>query len=132
MVKLEDIEYIPDLPSGPLDEYRKKTSFNWKEMKIILENPSKLKLKVILKILSQCIFDCVDFSVGNMENFGKGPAFSTPGHSTVYGGNEKDFCTTCQTVFEIQFSTKIYGKDAIFHEGDINNIDFYCLLNFIF
>ncbi|XP_077996443.1 peroxisomal acyl-coenzyme A oxidase 3-like [Glandiceps talaboti] len=30
-------ELLPDLPNGPLDDYRKKASFNWKEMKMFLE-----------------------------------------------------------------------------------------------
>lgn len=28
---------LKDFPSGPLDRYRKKASFDWKEMKILLE-----------------------------------------------------------------------------------------------
>uniref|UniRef100_UPI0037E821AC peroxisomal acyl-coenzyme A oxidase 3 n=1 Tax=Semicossyphus pulcher TaxID=241346 RepID=UPI0037E821AC len=36
---------IPDLPSGPLDVYRKKASFNWKEMLLLLEGEEMLAYK---------------------------------------------------------------------------------------
>ncbi|GAB6023199.1 acyl-Coenzyme A oxidase [Chamberlinius hualienensis] len=46
----QELEYaskniIPDLPSGPLDMYRKKASFNWKRMKYILEGKETLELE---------------------------------------------------------------------------------------
>ncbi|RWS04177.1 Peroxisomal acyl-coenzyme A oxidase 3-like protein [Dinothrombium tinctorium] len=36
---------IPDLPSGPLDEYRRRASFNWKLMKLTLEGEEVIKFK---------------------------------------------------------------------------------------
>ncbi|XP_038852146.1 peroxisomal acyl-coenzyme A oxidase 3 isoform X1 [Salvelinus namaycush] len=36
---------LPDFPSGPLDIYRKKASFNWKEMVMFLEGEDMLALK---------------------------------------------------------------------------------------
>ncbi|KAG7218432.1 hypothetical protein INR49_020378 [Caranx melampygus] len=36
---------VPDLPPGPLDVYRKKASFNWKEMLIFLEGEEVLEFK---------------------------------------------------------------------------------------
>lgn len=37
---------LPDFPSGPLDIYRKKASFNWKEMVMFLEGEDMLAFKV--------------------------------------------------------------------------------------
>uniref|UniRef100_A0A6Q2XT03 Acyl-coenzyme A oxidase n=1 Tax=Esox lucius TaxID=8010 RepID=A0A6Q2XT03_ESOLU len=36
---------LPDFPCGPLDIYRKKASFNWKDMVIFLEGEDELALK---------------------------------------------------------------------------------------
>lgn len=37
---------LPDFKPGPLDYYRKKAKFDWKEMKILLEGEEMLKLQV--------------------------------------------------------------------------------------
>lgn len=37
---------VPDLPPGPLDVYRKKASFNWKEMLLFLEGEDVQEFKV--------------------------------------------------------------------------------------
>lgn len=43
----ENYSYLlKDLPSGPLDPYRKLGSFDWKEMKCLIENPDLMKMKV--------------------------------------------------------------------------------------
>lgn len=42
-----DTSFIPDLPKGPLDTYRKTATFDWKKLKICLENADALKIKVI-------------------------------------------------------------------------------------
>lgn len=39
-------ELIPDLPQGPLDQYRMKATFNWKEMKAHMDPPSIIALMV--------------------------------------------------------------------------------------
>ncbi|XP_028285473.1 peroxisomal acyl-coenzyme A oxidase 3 [Parambassis ranga] len=36
---------MPDLPSGPLDHYRKKASFNWKDMLIFIDGEEILQFK---------------------------------------------------------------------------------------
>lgn len=41
---------IPDLPPGPLDVYRKKASFNWKEMVLFLDGEDVQEFKVTLRI----------------------------------------------------------------------------------
>ncbi|XP_066998147.2 peroxisomal acyl-coenzyme A oxidase 3 [Anabrus simplex] len=41
-----DVDFIPNLPSGPLDEYRKKASYDWKKLKLVFEDPEMLKLKM--------------------------------------------------------------------------------------
>lgn len=48
---MEDLSFLPDLPSGPLDVYRSSASFDWKRLKLALEGDIDfLKLKVgILK-----------------------------------------------------------------------------------
>ncbi len=38
--------YLDDFPSGPLDAYRKMASFDWKQMRLTIENEKQLKLKV--------------------------------------------------------------------------------------
>ncbi|KAB7498584.1 Peroxisomal acyl-coenzyme A oxidase 3 [Armadillidium nasatum] len=38
------MDLIPDLPSGPLDVYRKQASFNWKKMKLFLESPEDIEI----------------------------------------------------------------------------------------
>lgn len=38
---------ILDLPSGPLDRYREKASFNWKELRLHMETEETLRLKVL-------------------------------------------------------------------------------------
>lgn len=46
---MEDLSFIPDLPSGPLDVYRKKASFDWKRLKLAMEGDiDLLRLKVSL------------------------------------------------------------------------------------
>lgn len=37
---------IPDLPSGPLDVYRKMASFNWKEMLRFMDGEEIIAFKV--------------------------------------------------------------------------------------
>lgn len=44
-------QYLPDLPSGPLDIYRKQASFDWRRMKLAYDNLNTLKLKVSKKTL---------------------------------------------------------------------------------
>ncbi|XP_049858043.1 peroxisomal acyl-coenzyme A oxidase 3 [Schistocerca gregaria] len=46
MAHANDTSFIPDLPSGPLDDYRRKASFDWKKMKLVFEKPDVLKLKM--------------------------------------------------------------------------------------
>lgn len=46
-------EYAPldlkDFPPGPLDVYRKQATFDWKKLKIYMEDEKLLKIKVIKK-----------------------------------------------------------------------------------
>lgn len=41
---------FPELPSGPLDVYRKRASFNWKGMLRFMEGEEIIALKVIPKV----------------------------------------------------------------------------------
>uniref|UniRef100_A0AAR2J129 Acyl-coenzyme A oxidase n=1 Tax=Pygocentrus nattereri TaxID=42514 RepID=A0AAR2J129_PYGNA len=43
-----DTQDIPDLPSGPLDEYRKQASFNWKEMMRFMEGEEIIAFKQLI------------------------------------------------------------------------------------
>lgn len=45
MAALKDMSFIPDMPTGPLDEYRKRAKFNWKALRLIFEEESLLRLK---------------------------------------------------------------------------------------
>ena len=40
-----ETNFINDLPSGPLDAYRKKASFDWKKMKILMEGEDNIRFK---------------------------------------------------------------------------------------
>lgn len=44
-----DEEMFKDMPSGPLDHYRKQAGFCWKQMKKFIEDPELLKIKVSCK-----------------------------------------------------------------------------------
>lgn len=44
--KMDLSQGFPELPSGPLDVYRKRASFNWKEMLRFLEGEEIIAFKV--------------------------------------------------------------------------------------
>lgn len=47
MVQKVDKSFIPDLPKGgPLAEFRKRATFDWKDLKLIFEEELTLKTKV--------------------------------------------------------------------------------------
>lgn len=47
MTEKVDKSFIPDLPKGgPLAEYRKRATFDWKDLKLIFEEEQTLKTKV--------------------------------------------------------------------------------------
>lgn len=49
-----DLSFLKDFPSGPLDEYRKDASFDWKKMALFLEGEELLKYKhMIFKTMEQ-------------------------------------------------------------------------------
>ena len=39
------MEVIPDRPSGPLDAYRSRASFDWKKMKLAMEDEDIIRVK---------------------------------------------------------------------------------------
>lgn len=45
MATESDTSFIPDAPTGPLDEYRNRVKFNWKHLRLIFEDGKLLKLK---------------------------------------------------------------------------------------
>ena len=42
----QETDFIPELPDGPLNIYRKQASFDWKKLKLVFDKPEILKLKV--------------------------------------------------------------------------------------
>lgn len=44
-------ELLPDFPPGPLDVYRNQASFDWKKLKLFLEDESITEFKVVLNLL---------------------------------------------------------------------------------
>ncbi|XP_055597144.1 peroxisomal acyl-coenzyme A oxidase 3-like [Uranotaenia lowii] len=54
----DDRSIIPDVPRGPLCEYRKRAKFNWKDFKLVLEHPDliRIKYKVWKKLQSEPLF----------------------------------------------------------------------------
>lgn len=45
MASAKDTSFIPDMPTGPLDEYRKRAKFDWKQLRLIFEDENLLRLK---------------------------------------------------------------------------------------
>lgn len=45
MASAKDTSFIPDMPSGPLDEYRKRAKFDWKQLRLIFEDEHLLRIK---------------------------------------------------------------------------------------
>lgn len=45
MAIIKDTSFIPDMPTGPLDEYRKRAKFDWKQLRLIFEDENLLRLK---------------------------------------------------------------------------------------
>ena len=43
---LYNLELLKDFPPGPLDEYRKRASFDWKKMRIFLDGEDIIRFKV--------------------------------------------------------------------------------------
>ena len=43
---LYSLELLKDFPPGPLDTYRKKASFDWKQMRIFLDGEDIIRFKV--------------------------------------------------------------------------------------
>ncbi|XP_023703174.1 peroxisomal acyl-coenzyme A oxidase 3 isoform X2 [Cryptotermes secundus] len=60
----EDTDFIPNLPEGPLNVYRKQASFDWKKLKLVFDKPEilKLKLKVWRTLESDILFHTGDTS----------------------------------------------------------------------
>lgn len=54
----DERKVIPDLPRGPLCEYRKKAKFNWKDFKLVLESSTLVGIKydVWKKLESEPLF----------------------------------------------------------------------------
>ncbi|PSN36382.1 Peroxisomal acyl-coenzyme A oxidase 3 [Blattella germanica] len=48
---------LPDFPPGPLDTYRKSASFQWKKMKMIMDDVEMLKFKLTELILALSQYD---------------------------------------------------------------------------
>jgi hypothetical protein len=48
---------LKDFPPGPLDEYRKQASFDWKKLKLYFEDEELLRFKVKIIKLNHTI-DC--------------------------------------------------------------------------
>jgi acyl-CoA oxidase len=48
MLKMEplDTSFIKDPSAGPLDDYRKRATFDWKQMKLFFEDPDLLRVKM--------------------------------------------------------------------------------------
>ncbi|XP_059473398.1 peroxisomal acyl-coenzyme A oxidase 3-like [Neocloeon triangulifer] len=42
----EEVEILPDFPPGPLDSYRKQATFDWKKLRLFIENEDLLKFKM--------------------------------------------------------------------------------------
>lgn len=66
---MEDLCFLPDLPSGPLDVYRRSASFDWKRLKLALEGDIdflKLKVSICRSLLSFFIIKMFSFCTGDL------------------------------------------------------------------
>lgn len=45
MANAKDTSFIPDMPTGPLDEYRQRAKFDWKQLRLIFEDENLLRIK---------------------------------------------------------------------------------------
>lgn len=45
------LDFLKDFPAGPLDEYRKQASFDWKVMTLVMEPEEVLRFKVNLNFI---------------------------------------------------------------------------------
>ncbi|RUS84931.1 hypothetical protein EGW08_007293 [Elysia chlorotica] len=63
-----NLDFLKDLPSGPLDAYRKDASFNWKHMALFLEGEELLRYKyTIFKTLEQDPLFARDYQTPSLE-----------------------------------------------------------------
>jgi acyl-CoA oxidase len=44
------MELLPDFPPGPLDAYRNQASFDWKKLRLFLEDESITEFKVVANL----------------------------------------------------------------------------------
>lgn len=69
-----DPSLLPDLPKGPLCAYRKKASFEWKEMALFVEEEDLIRLKVRLRrnwegsLARVCVYVYICFSGSIFRN----------------------------------------------------------------
>ena len=43
-----DTDFLPDMPEGPLDEYRQRAKFDWKKLRVYIEGEDNLKVKYMI------------------------------------------------------------------------------------
>lgn len=49
----ENVDWMDDLPmGGDLEKYRKTATFNWKQLRMILEDPDRIRLKAIIDLIN--------------------------------------------------------------------------------
>ncbi|XP_069833463.1 peroxisomal acyl-coenzyme A oxidase 3 [Dendropsophus ebraccatus] len=82
-------ELLPDLPNGPLTEYRRKASFNWKDMVLFLEDEELIAFK-------NKIFSALE----NDPLF-----FRQPGEQLPLEKNRELTFLRCKRIFEYDFLT---------------------------
>lgn len=42
----QEMDFLKDIEPGPLDEYRRQASFDWKQMALVMEDEKLLRFKV--------------------------------------------------------------------------------------
>lgn len=48
-----DTSFLEDLPSGPLDFYRKQSKINWKQLRVFFEGSEALQRKVSVFLITR-------------------------------------------------------------------------------
>lgn len=72
-------ELISEFPPGPLDEYRKKASFDWRKLKLFLEGEERIRYEVSFDILQlRLVLEPFAFQNQIYGIMAKDPIFSRP------------------------------------------------------
>lgn len=119
-------QILKDFPRGPLCEYRKKASFNWKDMSVLIQGRDALILKVVYR-LNKIFFPLLElkrlFLEQNMEHSGKRSTLCSSKNKTYCEGNSSTYIAAGQATSWIQ----LYANKNLVWKTRIGYIAFHLL-----